>query len=123
MKRKSVYVVFIAVVAAMAFFNVNVLVKNNVSDLPSSLLELEALAEEEKHEWNDWPLWGSQGFTKDEREEKRPCPIIESGSGNVNGSYGGGSVGGGGSHSQVNPNERYEIICPYGYSNCTSIGC
>lgn len=120
MKRKFVYVVSIAVVAVMAFINVNVSERDNICGGFLSFEDIEALAD---NEWNNWEQWFSQGLTKDEREETRPCPSIESGSGSVNGSYGGGSIGGSGSHSQVNPSGRYEIICPYGESNCTNVGC
>lgn len=85
-----------------------------------SLDEIEALADSELNNWNEW---FSQGLTKDEREWIRPCPNQEYNSGYVEGGYGGANIGAGGSHGQVNPSGRNEITCPYGNQNCTSVDC
>ena len=116
--KKNLFLGLITVATAIVVF-VNVNEISNEKKL-TSLIEIEALA---TNEWNDWNQWFSQGFTKDEREWIRPCPSEESNSGYGNGSYGGVSIGGGGSHSQTNPSGRCEITCPYGNENGTSVGC
>lgn len=120
MKRK--YLLGIAIVTLVVGY-VNVSIINDLNGRSVSMLSLGNIEAIANPEWNDWSEWFSQGLHKDEREWVRPCPSQETGSGFIGGSYGGGSISGGGSHSQTNPSGRSEITCPYGSSNCTPVGC
>lgn len=119
MKKTFLNLMLLAVIAIVAYVNYDV-TKESDSNYNLSFMEIEALAD---NEWNDWNEWLTQGLTKDEREWVRPCPSEEYGEGYGEGSYGDISIGGGGSHGQVNPNGRNEITCPYGNSNCTEVNC
>lgn len=122
MKKTIIGGVVAVAIAAVAAFNVhfNTNAENELSAF--SINHVEALASEEGG-YNHWSQWLSQGLTKDEREFTRPCPSSSSSGGSGSASYGGGSVSGSGNSSQTNPSNRYEITCPYGSDNCTSIGC
>lgn len=118
MKNKFLYGTMVMAVVVMTMLNITFVENDNQTDL--SLVDVEAWAD---NEWNDWNQWLTQGLTKDEREEKRPCPTEESSTGSGSISHGDTSISGGGSHSQTNPATREEYICPQGNTNCTAIGC
>ena len=118
MKKIFLYGSTIIAVVAIALLNVTIIKNDRIIDISLSNVEASAGSE-----WNDWNEWFTQGATKDEREWMRPCPITDSSSGQGSVSHGDTSVSGGGSHSQTNPTGRQEITCPYGSSNCSSIGC
>lgn len=119
MKRKILCTLILIVTVLIGWTNFRILNDSEIiMNMPFA--NVEALA---GGEWNDWNEWLSQGFTKDEREWKRPCPLEEGNSGYGNIGYGNIGIGGGGSHNQSNPSGREEITCPYGDQNCTEIPC
>ena len=123
----------ILAMAVVAVAGTNVYLANDIRVQRNelSLLNLENIAEADEtnagNEYNSFWQWFTQGLTMDEVEERRVCPSYTSSSGSgsasVSNGVAGGSVSGSGSHTQTNPSTRYEIICPYGYSNCTEVGC
>ncbi len=123
MKRKFLYGAFALVIATIVAVNIhiNLSVDNDLLNL--SFANIEQIAVAETNEPNSGWTWWTQGATKDEREYIRPCPTEQSSSGSGNASYGGASAGGSGSSSQTNPAGRTDISCPYGYDNCTPVGC
>ena len=118
MKNKFLYGFIIISVMVTTALNVAFVKNNDRTDI--SLTNVEAWGEKE---WNDWDEWLTQGFTKDEREMKRPCPSEETSSGGGSITIGKVTIGGGGSHTEINSSDRYEVICGYGDVNCTSIDC
>ena len=123
MKKKLIIGIIASLFAVATVFNMGLLNFNKQSDATLEAITVMVKANKEKHEINPWYMWPTQGITKDEREEKRACPSNESTSASGNASYGDVGAGGSYDHSQENPQGRYEIICPYGYDNCTPVGC
>jgi hypothetical protein len=114
--------VAILAITALTAINVNVNLNSQKKDTVSmfTLSKPEALA----GEYAGWDnFWQGQGFYMDEEDFTQPCPSEQSSDGNGNGSYGGISVGGGGSSSQTNPSGRHDIRCKYGDYNCTRVPC
>lgn len=123
MEKKFIGIGVAGMIAAFAYVNFEVINDNeDLSDL--TLQDVEALSDPE---WNHWTQWLTQGLTKDEKEEKRPCPSTESssGSGSIKIGYGniGVEIGGNYSHSTTNPEGKEETTCANGLENCTEVGC
>ncbi|MDR1114999.1 MAG: hypothetical protein LBL33_02390 [Tannerella sp.] len=123
MKKFKLTILGTGALALMLGLNIRHAVNNY--GIMDGKLHMEVLAQSNSSaEWGGWSnFWQGQGFYKDEREEKRPCPLTKSSSGNGSVSYGAGSISGSGASSQTNSNNRYEIICPYGNTNCRKVGC
>jgi hypothetical protein len=163
MKKNIITAGIIAVIAIVAFLNVNVASKSEKSNslVDITLTNVETLAYSESG-WSQvleamfkaaggvtidgvkyifktgagWVkataavvtnIFQGEGATKDERQEKRPCPTYQSGNGGggatVDTPSGGGSAQGNGSYEQINPSDREEYICLYGATNCKTAPC
>lgn len=118
----------VVIVIVTAFFNVNIALDDNVKKVCLSLVDAEALAD--NNEWNNWSEWLTQGFTKDESERSVECQ-----SGNNTTGVGGYietwvmvdgvpvkvkvAVNAGTS----SPAGKSKITCGYGSENCTPTNC
>ena len=124
MKNKIFGGAFIIAIAVLATININIVqLENGTVNLKLANMKAFANAENGINDPNIGSTYYTQGATKDEREWIRPCPTNTTSSGSGSGSYGGASASGSGSSSQTNPITRTELSCPYGYVNCTPIGC
>lgn len=123
MKKKIVYGTFVLLMAVIVSMNMHISLNVDDGLANLSFANVEQIAVAEDHQSNSGWEWWTQGARKDERELSRPCPTVQITTGNGNASYGGVIVGGGGTTTQINPAGRNDISCPFGYDNCTSIGC
>ena len=83
MKNKILKIGIIAVVAIVAFLNVNVALKSEKNNMMANITfsNVEALATELATEWNSILDWFTNGIRKDEIKRETPCSAVTSSSG------------------------------------------
>lgn len=123
----------VVAVAALLFLNVNVVLNGKAT----SYLKLEAIGSVQAESTSGsgsggfWAaldsglsnLFQGQGWTKDEREWTRPCPLSSGSSTSVCVQKDANGVCIKYEISQTNPTNRNEITCPVGSVNCSTVGC
>lgn len=124
MRRKIITSLVVLAISAVSGYGVSKQLNSENDVLQNlTLSNVEALS---SSEWGFWDGVGNtlkgQGWTKDEREFKRPCSDKESG-GKVSGGYGGASGSVESYKSEYNHYIREEITCPVGEHNCSEIEC
>jgi hypothetical protein len=119
MKKRIIYTISFIAIAILAGINIQV----NENEKKIITINFNSLTASAGYEMNPVGMWPSQGMYQDEKSETRVCPSSSSFSMEACLKYQPYEVCLKASQSQSNPPNRYEYICPHGYSNCTPVGC